>query len=349
MIEFTDTTPPIEVPDGEYFRLLGYPRSAEPSERARELATLARDWYASNGHPWIYARQSETAVLAAVSAGPELEHRTQQLWRDEKPDEYFFLEMYGSAVVEHLVTAAGAHLCALADAQGLAVLPHRSPGFSDWDVADQPRLLASIATALPGPLEALASGALRPKKSQRALFGLARQSDTQPAILAACENCSFGPCQYRRAPYRPGSATYATSTKALKRWAAERLTLECNGDGDIRARFRYDGTTCSNMGRPLAFDYRVTLGPREQGFPIRAEHCEPVDQGFTCMCRYITEGPTLIASIASETPLLGQPLDNVLYWRRESNPAGCYCDSSARDHKWGLVLETIHYALSKNS
>jgi hypothetical protein len=25
--------------------------------------------------------------------------------------------------------------------------------------------------------------------------------------------------------------------------------------------------------------------------------------------------------------------------------AGCYCESTSRDHKWGLVFETIHYAL----
>jgi hypothetical protein len=38
-------------------------------------------------------------------------------------------------------------------------------------------------------------------------------------------------------------------------------------------------------------------------------------------------------------------LDTVLSWQREVSAAGCYCDSSSRDHKWGLVLETIHYAL----
>jgi hypothetical protein len=28
-----------------------------------------------------------------------------------------------------------------------------------------------------------------------------------------------------------------------------------------------------------------------------------------------------------------------------ASPAGCYCDAASRQHKWGLVLETIHYAL----
>ena len=35
--------------------------------------------------------------------------------------------------------------------------------------------------------------------------------------------------------------------------------------------FRYEGTTCRNMGRPILFDYTVKLGPREEGYPIREQ------------------------------------------------------------------------------
>jgi hypothetical protein len=34
-------------------------------------------------------------------------------------------------------------------------------------------------------------------------------------------------------------------------------------------------------------------------------------------------------------------------WKRQFSPAGCYCDSFSREHKWGLVLEVIHYALAQ--
>jgi hypothetical protein len=34
-----------------------------------------------------------------------------------------------------------------------------------------------------------------------------------------------------------------------------------------------------------------------------------------------------------------------LSWRRADCGAGCYCDASSREHKWGLVFETIHHAL----
>jgi len=35
----------------------------------------------------------------------------------------------------------------------------------------------------------------------------------------------------------------------------------------------------------------------------------------------------------------------VIAWSRPLNGAGCYCEPNSRKHKWGLVLETIHYAL----
>jgi hypothetical protein len=104
MIELVDTVPDINVQPAEYKRLLGYPRERVLSGRARQLAEMARTWYAANGRPWVYARQADGlkfdngtieidgaafnskrvhhtlreaeadgVVLVAVSAGPEAE------------------------------------------------------------------------------------------------------------------------------------------------------------------------------------------------------------------------------------------------------------------------------------
>ena len=62
--------------------------------------------------------QVHSAVLVAVSAGRECEDEARGLWQEGKPDEYFFMEMYGSAVVEHLVAVANGRLCAWADRKG---------------------------------------------------------------------------------------------------------------------------------------------------------------------------------------------------------------------------------------
>jgi hypothetical protein len=89
----------------------------------------------------------------------------------------------------------------------MAVLPHYSPGYSQWDIAEQGTLLRLIqstrAHALPGKVEALGSGALRPKKSQLGVFGLTRHTARvrRLADLIPCENCALPACQYRRTPY----------------------------------------------------------------------------------------------------------------------------------------------------
>jgi hypothetical protein len=401
MVELASTSPNVEVSPAEYTRLLGYPREWVLEGRALELADWARAWFAKNGRPWVYARQAESlkivgesilidgmpfaskrlqstlrqaaahsVILVAVGAGPEAEEEARKRWEDEKPDEYFFLEMFSSAVVEHLTTVTGANLCDWAERHEMAVLPHYSPGYPEWDIAEQPHLLELMKRtrkhALPSGIEVLESGMLRPKKSLLAVFGLTRYTDRLRRLteLIPCENCSFAPCQYRRAPYRRAprakgeqapvriavldhDAAYSVNARALKRWAAERLSIETCEDGSVDAVFRYDGTTCNNMGRPLTFLYSVKLGPRAEGYPIREQRCAPAagDTGHAQMCQYLENPERLMSSIESEKPLGGQRLNAVLSWRREACAAGCYCEPYSREHKWGLVLETIHYAL----
>ncbi|CAN5899250.1 hypothetical protein BH11GEM1_BH11GEM1_23430 [soil metagenome] len=411
MIELTDIAPDTNVQPAEYQRLLGYPRDFEMADRARELAAQARAWYQLHGRPWLHAREvsrmeleaadtivldgraftsrrlhdmlrdagANGAVVVAVSAGAEVEREAQRLWEEEKPDEYFFLEVYGSAVVEHLVMMAGARLCAVADDAGLAVLPHYSPGYPTWDVSEQSQLLSLIDTSrLPACVEVLASGMLRPKKSLLALFGLTPHVDRVRRLseLVPCENCALPDCAYRRTPFvrarfrsevermRPDDrarteppaaapltpgASYSVNVKALRRWTNERMTLVSNADGTTSALFRYEGTTCSNMGRAFEFHYSVTLGPRQEGYIVLEQRCEPApgDDGHMFMCRYRSGADSLMASIENDKPLLGRPLDQVLALQRNAGGASCYCELSGGAQKWRLALETIHFALAQ--
>lgn len=412
MFELSNDSPTVNVVPAEYKRLLGYPVDRELEGRAVELANWAREWYRDNGRPWAYARLVEDAeidtdtltlegqdfhcqelqknlrdaaasrvVVAAVSAGPELEAAAQQAWREEKPDEYFFLEVYGSAVVENLVSLTGAQICSWAESAGMAVLPHYSPGYGEWNIDEQARLMQVIhrGQIFPGPLEVLESGMLRPKKSMLAVFGLTTAIDRakQLSALVPCERCSYLPCQFRRSEYRgadevrdpelvtlgkiietiailnsPQPSTggqYKISRKALDRWANERLTITPGEDGTINVVFKHEGTTCSNMGRPLLFDYRVRLSSEDDGYQILEQECKPAanDAGHQAMCSYLSDPVQTMTAIASEKPLLGRRLDEVLTWQRPSTAASCYCDTVSRQHMWGQVLETIHFALNR--
>ena len=331
------------------------------------------------------AAKAHDAMLVAVSAGAECEAHAHECWQQGRPDEYFFLEMYGSAVVEFLVTHAAGRVCAWAEQNGMAVLPHYSPGYTGWPVSDQPKLWNIIrgdsGSPLPAELEVMESGMLRPKKSLLTVFGLTRHPEKvlPGSKLIPCENCSLPNCQYRRAPYRyfmpqletinlprrgrrsirllaraagfplDLNARYTVNARALRKWTQERLQLEIAGDGSVNARFRYEGTTCSNFGHPIQYDFSVRLHPPSQDFRVADVHCAPVagDTGYALMCEYLKDPDAFTRLVAGEKPLLGRPLNDVLAWNRSPNPAACQCDAGSREHKWGLVFEVIHFALTQ--
>ena len=413
MNELIDTRPDINVLEAEYKRLLGYPNNYKLEGRARMLADWARQWYNENAKPWIYALQIDnldftsdnlkidnteflskrlrkqflqagvhSAMLLVVSAGSECEEMARKLWQEEKPDEYFFLEVYGSAVVEHLVTTAGFHFCEWAEKNNMTVLPHYSPGYAGWNVEDQHQLLKLInekkIVDLPGEISVLETGMLKPKKSMLALFGITKEVNKTRNLreLIPCQICSLQNCQYRRVAYkhartqiedvhqlqpdrnqsngkRPGNsaltqnADYTISLKALQKWYQERLQLKILEDYSIEAKFQYEGTTCSNMGRNLYFNYHIKLSSEKDGYKITSLDCNPAseDDGYIYMCEYIKNSELLKNQIKNEKPLLGKPLNDVLKWKRQFSPEGCYCNSVSREHKWGLVFEVLHFAL----
>jgi hypothetical protein len=240
MFELIETSPPADVQESEYQRLLGYPKNRVLDGRAGELVDMARQWFLTHGRPWIYAReisalelrnskvliggmeflskrlygifaeaQAHSTVLVAVSAGKECEERARELWNDGKPDEYFFLKVFGSAVVEHLVTQASGRICGWADENKMAALPHFSPGYSGWDISDQPRLWNLFRQhangRFPGELEVLESGMLLPEKSLLTVFGLTHDLEKARRFirLIPCESCSLPNCRYRRTAYKP--------------------------------------------------------------------------------------------------------------------------------------------------
>lgn len=238
MNELINVNPDVNVKEEEYLRLLGYPENYQLEGRPRELADRVIEWYNKNGKPWIYSIPStsieltneklsiddvefsskkllkqfvetdtQRAMLVAVSAGAECENKARELWEEGKPDEYFFLEVYGSAVVEHLVTQTGFKFCEWGEKNNYAVLPHYSPGYAGWNIEDQHNLFQLIERKnvnLKERLSVLETGMLKPKKSLLAVFGLTRELEKVKNLmkLIPCETCSLRSCRYRRVPFR---------------------------------------------------------------------------------------------------------------------------------------------------
>ena len=192
MIAFRDTQPDIHVATPEYVRLLGYPRGWTLDGRALELADAAREWYGEFGRAWVVAQEAENSVMVVASAGPEVVEASRKLWREDKPDEGFFLHAFGAAVVERIFNGARTRVNGFAQARGLMV----KAGYSR--IADARSLLRELS--LPCPMEVLDSGMLRPELSQLGALRLVPQIPGAPPVeeYVPCGACGFTPCQFRR-------------------------------------------------------------------------------------------------------------------------------------------------------
>ena len=200
ILEQTGTHP--EVTDEDFKRFLRFPPPPDQPGPVAENAAWARSWYAANGRPWwcadFVAAVAEPGVgiviegrlfgaarlgdrfagtlgaaIVAASAGPEAEAEAAVCWSGDEPERYYFLECYAAAVVESLLQAAHRRISDWASARELEATRHYCPGFPDWSVGDAPRLLELLRAGrrLPGALDTLSSGMLRPKKSQLAAVG----------------------------------------------------------------------------------------------------------------------------------------------------------------------------------
>ncbi|SVD82457.1 uncharacterized protein METZ01_LOCUS435311, partial [marine metagenome] len=148
-----------------------------------------------------------------------------------------------------------------------------------------------------------------------------------------------------------GESSYSFSDKALSGWREKRLEILDEGD-ELHAFFRFDGSTCTNLGLPLLFEYRVDLCRQgEDNYRLLGFSCEPHpdDTGHTGMCAYLQDAGAIMEKIRVPPALPDSSLAKVLEWNPPVSPAGCLCAQSSRDHKWRIVLQTLHYSLLSES
>ena len=143
---------------------------------------------------------------------------------------------------------------------------------------------------------------------------------------------------------------YTFTPRVLDRWSRQNLHYTPDEEtGGGQAQFRFHGSTCGNIEFDLL--YHVKVGSSTDGWPILAQHCEPAPHGdgHTRMCCW-RESSTMVEDwMTREAPLLNQPLSNALTWAPAKSASGCLCHVDGRMHKWNAVLQTLHFALSKNT
>jgi hypothetical protein len=149
--------------------------------------------------PGIGARWGKVEHVAAAvcTIGEALEERVRELWDARELPLASMLDSVGSGAVESLAEYVNDLLCQ----QGLPTLRvtnRISPGYGDWDVAEQRRLFRLC----PGDAIGVALNeacVMRPGKSISLLVGAGADARVDH-YFSQCARCWMRDCAYRRAP-----------------------------------------------------------------------------------------------------------------------------------------------------
>jgi hypothetical protein len=148
------------------------------------------------------------------------------------------------------------------------------------------------------------------------------------------------------APLR--AIVYDVPERALASWRGqlkERIAL----DGTRDYGFRFRGSTCNDQGRIVYFNLNVKLAPTPEGWRIDDARIglDREEPNLSRLCAWQSERGAFLERLAQPAHFCGMGLEETIQSLREVNPAGCVCTRAMADHKWRIVLSTIHYVLAQ--
>ena len=347
------------------------------------LASNARQWYQRHGTPWIHTTwrkirniqgdsvwlsdgtelksprlargleevEAHTVVVGTFSAGAQVDEEIDRRWKEDRPDESLFLHAYAVAICEHLRASGARWLRDQVGKSGSTVLPHYSPGYEGWALSEQAALFSVCHEAEGSPIRVLPSGGLSPTRSTLAAFGITRQRIPGGNLKNFWNHQRLPSVANGRKLGTGESKTrhYSFPERALSKWSLERLSLTQHPGGRLDARFRFDGTTCSSLGRPFALNFDVELrADGAEGYRIIACTCEPVegDTGHQAMCASRTRPGSFLNTLRAAPTLRGRLLEEAAHWSPTASPGACMCLRSDQNHKWSMVFQTLHHRLA---
>jgi hypothetical protein len=205
----------VDVTSEEVYRYLGYRKGSRRSRRAENL--LSEMWEGAlallhaRGAYRVVDRAEATAAgmpepgrdvgVAVCTIGPELEQVSAECVAQGRLLDALLLDAIGSAAADAAADSLNLALCTVADDGGWYAAPRVSPGYGDWDVAFQHKLLALLPGAELGI--SLTSGQMMvPRKSVSFAVAFDDHPPKGHRPGAACERCGLERCRHRMAPMR---------------------------------------------------------------------------------------------------------------------------------------------------
>jgi hypothetical protein len=142
----------------------------------------------------------EHVAAAVCTIGDALERRVTELWDARELPLASMLDSVGSGAVESLAEYVNDVLCQQGLPPGLRVTNRISPGYGDWDVAEQAALFA-LCPGTPAGVTLNDSCFMTPGKSISLLAGAGRTARVDH-YFSQCARCWMRDCAYRRVPAR---------------------------------------------------------------------------------------------------------------------------------------------------
>ena len=167
-------------------------RGADTLEAGGEVLTIP-----ATGERW---GEIDYVAACVVTIGDALERRVAALWESRELPLASMLDSVGSGAVESLAEYVNDLLCQQGLAAGLAVTNRISPGYADWDVAEQ-HALFRLCPGTPVGVSLNAACFMTPGKSISLLVGAGRRARVDH-YFSQCARCWMRDCAYRRVPAR---------------------------------------------------------------------------------------------------------------------------------------------------
>jgi hypothetical protein len=152
--------------------------------------------------------RAHAIVIFAFTTGEALDRRVKELWAQDRYQESYVLQAYGTGLVEASRSRYGISLCSWADEQELAILSSDGPGYRDWPVEETGQLLHLLQSDSASPTETMRaneSGMLHPVHSSVIVYGVtafAAETLKMDDWVPCCE-CDLSPCRFRRRARTP--------------------------------------------------------------------------------------------------------------------------------------------------
>jgi hypothetical protein len=152
--------------------------------------------------PLIGARWGAVEYVAAAvcTIGEALERRVAELWEARELPLASMLDSVGSGAVESLAEYVNDVLCQQGLEAGLKVTNRISPGYADWNVAEQAQLFR-LCPGSPAGISLNDACVMTPGKSISLLAG-AGVAARVDHYFSQCARCWMRDCAYRRVPAR---------------------------------------------------------------------------------------------------------------------------------------------------